>query len=138
MDSLFYIALLVFISGYVYFGYKCMTFAVSRTAFLLGMFIFPFGGCIGTYWAIKDFFIFRNLSTRTEMADEVKDEIKLEGQHVISKISEDDAYLKALDEIETGNIERSIYARALAESDGKEEMVKARYIKLRVEKFNQT
>lgn len=45
----------------------------------------------------------------------------------------DEAYLQALDEYESKNLDRALYARLLAESDGKEELVKSRYIKLRAE-----
>jgi hypothetical protein len=45
----------------------------------------------------------------------------------------DEAYLQALDEYESKNFDRALYARLLAENDGKEELVKSRYIKLRAE-----
>ena len=50
-------------------------------------------------------------------------------------LSLDDAYLQALDEYESKNLDRALFARLLAENDGKEDIVKARYIKLRAEKL---
>lgn len=49
------------------------------------------------------------------------------------RLTLDEAYLQALDEYESKNFDRALYARLLAENDGKEELVKSRYIKLRAE-----
>lgn len=52
-----------------------------------------------------------------------------------SNLSLDEAYLQALDEYESKDLDRALFARLLAENDGKEEVVKARYIKMRAEKL---
>lgn len=49
------------------------------------------------------------------------------------RLTLDEAYLQALDEYESKSLDRALYARLLAESEGNEELVKSRYIKLRAE-----
>ena len=44
----------------------------------------------------------------------------------------DEMYLKAADELESGNIFRAAWARALAEADGDHAKAQARYIRIRV------
>ena len=49
------------------------------------------------------------------------------------RLTLDQAYVQALDEYESKILDRALYARLLAESEGNEELVKSRYIKLRAE-----
>ena len=126
---------LFLICGLYYFWYKCQIFAVSKFALLMGFLISPLGAVIGLYWAIKDFFLYRNVSTSLEEKIEIKTTV---GSAINHSVISDEMYLVAIDEYENGIKDRALYARLYAEYDGKEELVKAKYIKHRVEKMIQS
>lgn len=69
----------------------------------------------------------KNIDKSKKTVSSVKEETAFES------LTLDQAYVQALDEYESKNFDRALYARLLAESDGKEELVKSRYIKLRAE-----
>ena len=50
------------VGGLYYFWFKCQIFAVSKLVLLMGVLMWPVGAVVGIYWAIKDFFLFRNSS----------------------------------------------------------------------------
>ena len=134
MDDLYFaIVMLIFIGGLYYFSHKCMMSAVDRVHFFVGMLVFPIGAAIGIYWAIKDFFLFRNLNSYVEVNP--KSEQKTSAPRKNMSIF-DELYLKALDEYESGTKDRALYARLYAENDGDEALVKAKYIKHRVEQMS--
>lgn len=130
----FYFAIfgLSFLGGIAYFWYKCQMFAVSKFVLLMGVLISPIGALVGIYWLIKDFFLFRNPSTKSK--DKFEAEIKENANNKNITIP-DELYLQALEDYENGNIDKALYARLFAENDGKEELIKAKYITLRVQKM---
>ena len=107
-------------------------FAVSKFVLLMGVLISPIGALVGIYWLIKDFFLFRNPSTKSK--DKFEAEIKESANNKNITIP-DELYLQALEDYENGNIDKALYARLFAENDGKEELIKAKYITLRVQKM---
>ncbi len=128
-----YIAIfgLSFLGGLVYFWYKCQMFAVSKFVLLMGVLISPVGALVGIYWVIKDFFLFRNPSTSSK--DKFESEINGNANNKNTTIP-DQFYLQALENYENGDIDKALYARLFAENDGKEELIKAKYISLVVQK----
>ena len=130
----FYFAIfgLSFLGGIAYFWYKCQMFAVSKFVLLMGLLITPIGALVGIYWLIKDFFLFRNPSTKSK--DKFETEVKESANNKNITIP-DELYLQALEDYENGNIDKALYARLFAENDGKEELIKAKYIRLRVQKM---
>ena len=128
-----YIAIfgLSFLGGLVYFWYKCQMFAVNKFVLLMGVLISPVGALVGIYWVIKDFFQFRNSSTSSK--DKFESEINGNANNKNTTIP-DQLYLQALENYENGDIDKALYARLFAENDGKEELVKAKYITLVVQK----
>ena len=131
-DFYFAIFALSFLGGIAYFWYKCQMFAVSKFVLLMGVLISPIGALVGIYWLIKDFFLFRNPSTKSK--DKFEAEIKESANNKNITIP-DELYLQALEDYENGNIDKALYARLFAENDGKEELIKAKYITLRVQKM---
>ena len=133
----FYFAIfaLSFLGGHVYFWYKCQMFAVSKFALLMGILIMPVGAIVGIYWAIKDFFLFRKSNKNEEIDFEIEKKI-YEANNNSAK--SDKIYLDALEEYESDKKDKALYARLFAENDGKEELVKAKYITHRVEKMIQS
>jgi len=133
----FYFAIfaLSFLGGLVYFWYKCQMFAVSKFALLMGILIMPVGAIVGIYWAIKDFFLFRKSNKNEEIDFEIEKKI-YEANNNSAK--SDKIYLDALEEYESDKKDKALYARLFAENDGKEELVKAKYITHRVEKMIQS
>jgi len=123
-----------FVAGLYYFWYKCQIFAVSKLVLLLGFLISPVAAIVGFYWAIKDFFLYRNVSTSIEEEIEIKTSV---ASTINDSSISDEIYLLALDEYENGTKDRALYARLYAENDGKEELLKAKYIKERVVKMTQ-
>ena len=132
----FYFAIFAFsfLGGLVYFWYKCQMFAVSRLALLMGMLITPVGAIVGIYWAIKDFFLFRKSNKNEEI--DFENEKKIYETNNNSAKS-DKLYLDALEEYESDKKDKALYARLFAENDGKEELIKAKYITNKVEKMIQ-
>ena len=128
-----YIAIfgLSFLGGLVYFWYKCQMFAVSKFVLLMGVLISPVGALVGIYWVIKDFFLFRNPSSSSK--DKFESGIKGNSNNKNTTIP-DELYLQALENYENGDIDKALYARLFAENDGKEELIKAKYISLVVQK----
>ena len=128
-----YIAIfgLSFLGGLLYFWYKCQMFAVNKFVLLMGVLISPVGALVGIYWVIKDFFQFRNSSTSSK--DKFESEINGNANNKNTTIP-DQLYLQALENYENGDIDKALYARLFAENDGKEELVKAKYITLVVQK----
>ena len=128
-----YIAIfgLSFLGGLVYFWYKCQMFAVNKFVLLMGVLISPVGALVGIYWVIKDFFQFRNSSTSSK--DKFESGINGNTNNKNTTIP-DQLYLQALENYENGDIDKALYARLFAENDGKEELVKAKYITLVVQK----
>ena len=128
-----YIAIfgLSFLGGLVYFWYKCQMFAVNKFVLLMGVLISPVGALVGIYWVIKDFFQFRNSSTSSK--DKFQSEINGNANNKNTTIP-DQLYLQALENYENGDIDKALYARLFAENDGKEELIKAKYITLVVQK----
>ena len=128
-----YIAIfgLSFLGGLVYFWYKCQMFAVNKFVLLMGVLISPVGALVGIYWLIKDFFLFRNPSTSSK--DKFESEINGNANNKNTTIP-DQLYLQALENYENGDIDKALYARLFAENDGKEELIKAKYITLVVQK----
>ncbi len=131
-DLYFAIFALSFLGGLAYFWYKCQMFAVSKFVLLMGVLISPVGALVGIYWVIKDFFLFRNPSTSGK--DKLENERKENTNNKNTAIP-DEFYLQALEDYENGNIDKALYARLFAENDGKEEVVKAKYITLIVQKM---
>ena len=131
-DFYFTIFGLSFLGGIAYFWYKCQMFAVSKFVLLMGLLITPIGALVGIYWLIKDFFLFRNPSTKSK--DKFETEVKESANNKNITIP-DELYLQALEDYENGNIDKALYARLFAENDGKEELIKAKYIRLRVQKM---
>jgi len=107
-------------------------FAVSKFVLLMGVLISPVGALVGIYWVIKDFFLFRNPSTSGK--DKLENERKENTNNKNTAIP-DEFYLQALEDYENGNIDKALYARLFAENDGKEEVIKAKYITLIVQKM---
>ena len=130
-DFYFAIIALSFLGGLVYFWYKCQMFAVNKFVLLMGVLISPVGALVGIYWVIKDFFQFRNSSTSSK--DKFESEINGNANNKNTTIP-DQLYLQALENYENGDIDKALYARLFAENDGKEELVKAKYITLVVQK----
>ena len=130
-DFYFAIIALSFLGGIAYFWYKCQMFAVSKFVLLMGVLISPVGALVGIYWVIKDFFQFRNSSTSSK--DKFESEINGNANNKNTTIP-DQLYLQALENYENGDIDKALYARLFAENDGKEELVKAKYITLVVQK----
>ena len=128
-----YIAIfgLSFLGGLVYFWYKCQMFAVNKFVLLMGVLISPVGALVGIYWVIKDFFLFRNPSTSSK--DKFESGINGNANNKNTTIP-DQLYLQALENYENGDIDKALYARLFAENDGKEELIKAKYITLVVQK----
>ena len=128
-----YIAIfgLSFLGGLVYFWYKCQMFAVNKFVLLMGVLISPVGALVGIYWVIKDFFQFRNSSTSSK--DKFESEINGNANNKNTTIP-DQLYLQALENYENGDIDKALYARLFAENDGKEELIKAKYITIVVQK----
>jgi hypothetical protein len=120
------------VGGLYYFWYKCRIFAVSKLLILFGIFLWPVSSVVGIYWAIKDYFYFRNLDNTSQNNDAVINNSISVTQNEIS----DDVYLLALNEYESENRDKALYARLFAENDGKEEIVKAKYIRHRVQKMS--
>jgi hypothetical protein len=106
-------------------------FAVNKFVLLMGVLISPVGALVGIYWVIKDFFQFRNSSTSSK--DKFESEINGNANNKNTTIP-DQLYLQALENYENGDIDKALYARLFAENDGKEELVKAKYITLVVQK----
>jgi len=131
-DLYFAIFALSFLGGLAYFWYKCQMFAVSKFVLLMGVLISPVGALVGIYWVIKDFFLFRNPSTSGK--DKLENERKENTNNKNTAIP-DEFYLQALEDYENGNIDKALYARLFAENDGKEEVIKAKYITLIVQKM---
>ena len=131
-DLYFAIFALSFLGGLAYFWYKCQMFAVSKFVLLMGVLISPVGALVGIYWVIKDFFLFRNPSTSVK--DKLENERKENTNNKNTAIP-DEFYLQALEDYENGNIDKALYARLFAENDGKEEVIKAKYITLIVQKM---
>jgi len=131
-DLYFAIFALSFLGGLAYFWYKCQMFAVSKFVLLMGVLISPVGALVGIYWVIKDFFLFRNPSTSGK--DKLENERKENASNKNTAIP-DEFYLQALEDYENGNIDKALYARLFAENDGKEEVIKAKYITLIVQKM---
>lgn len=131
-DFYFTIFGLSFLGGIAYFWYKCQMFAVSKFVLLMGLLITPIGALVGIYWLIKDFFLFRNPSTKSK--DKYETDVKESANNKNITIP-DELYLQALEDYENGNIDKALYARLFAENDGKEELIKAKYIRLRVQKM---
>ena len=130
-DFYFAIIALSFLGGIAYFWYKCQMFAVSKFVLLMGVLISPVGALVGIYWLIKDFFLFRNPSTSSKD----KFETGINGNANDKKRTiPDEFYLQALENYENGDIDKALYARLFAENDGKEELIKAKYITLVVQK----
>ena len=123
------------VGGLYYFWHKCQMFAVSKFALLIGILIWPIGVIIGIYWGIKDFFLFRKLNKNEEINFEI--EKKIFETNTNSEKS-DKLYLDALEEYESDKKDKALYARLFAENDGKEELIKAKYITHKVEKMIQT
>ena len=109
-------------------------FAVSKFALLIGILIWPIGVIIGIYWAIKDFFLFRKLNKNEEINFEIEKKI-YETNNNFEK--SDKLYLDALEEYESDKKDKALYARLFAENNGKEELIKAKYIMFKVEKMIQ-
>lgn len=120
------------VGGLYYFWFKCQIFAVSKLTLLIGILMWPVGALVGIYWAIKDYFLFRN-AHRSEEEKDVSETEEKENKN-FSSVS-DNLYLEALEEYESDKKDKALYARLYAENDGKEEVVKAKYIKQRVEKI---
>jgi hypothetical protein len=126
---------LLIASGLYYFWLKCRIFAVSRFSFFMGLLIWPIGAIIGVYWAISDFLIFRKKGN----SEDKKNKVEVYQNEVKEFLSDtNDLYLIALDEYESDKKDRALYARLFAEYDGNEDVVKARYIKQKVEKLIQS
>jgi len=132
-DLYFAIVMFIFIGGLYYFSHKCMVSAVSRVQFFVGMLVFPIGAAIGIYWAIKDFFLFRNINSNVEVNPKSEPANNAFSNNMRTS---DELYLKALDEYERGSKDRALYARLYAENDGDEALVKAKYIKHRAEQMS--
>ena len=130
-DFYFAIFALSFLGGIAYFWYKCQMFAVSKFVLLMGVLISPVGALVGIYWVIKDFFLFRNPSSSSK--DKFESGIKGNTNNKNTTIP-DKLYLQALENYENGDIDKALYARLFAENDGIEELIKAKYITLVVQK----
>ena len=90
--------------------------------------------CSVQFWQkpnVKDFFQFRNSSNSSK--DKFESEINGNANNKNTTIP-DQLYLQALENYENGDIDKALYARLFAENDGKEELVKAKYITLVVQK----
>ena len=122
------------VSGLYYFWHKCQMFAVSKFALLIGILIWPIGVIIGIYWAIKDFFLFRKLNKNEEINFEIEKKIYEKNNNFEKS---DKLYLDALEEYESDKKDKALYARLFAENNGKEELIKAKYITFKVEKMIQ-
>lgn len=131
-DVYFAIFAMSFVGGVVYFWYKCQMFAVSKSVLLIGLLVTPVGAFVGIYWAVKDFFVFRKNNRHVEENFDTK-----EKSNVIEKGIEipNEIYLDALEEYENGKKDKALYARIFAENEGKEEIVKAKYITHRVKQM---
>ncbi len=134
-DFYFAIFAISFLGGVVYFWYKCQMFAVSKLALLVGLLITPVGAIIGIYWLIKDFFLFGKSNKNKEVNFKIE---KNTYEKNNDPIKSDELYLDALEEYESDKKDKALYARLFAENDGKEELIKAKYITYRVEKMIQT
>ena len=131
-DLYFAIFGMSFLGGLYYFWYKCQMFAVSKLAFVIGLLITPVGAFVGIYWAIKDFFLFRKSNKNEEIDFKIEKKIY---ETNINSTKSDKLYLDALEEYESDKKDKALYARLFAENDGKEELIKAKYITLRVQKM---
>jgi len=133
-DFYFAIFAMSFLGGLIYFWYKCQMFAVSKLALVIGLLITPVGAIVGIYWAIKDFFLFRKSTKNEEIEFEIEKKIYETNNN---SAKSDKLYLDALEEYESDKKDKALYARLFAENDGKEELVKAKYITFRVEQMIQ-
>jgi len=122
------------VGGLYYFWYKCQIIAVDRFTFFMGILMWPIGALVGIYWAIKDFFLFRKSNKNEELDFEIE---KMIYEANNNSAKSDKLYLDALEEYESDKKDKALYARLFAENDGKEELVKAKYITFRVEQMIQ-
>jgi hypothetical protein len=122
------------LGGLYYFWHKCHFFAVDRFTFVMGLLMWPIGALVGIYWAIKDFLLFRKSNKNEELDFEIEKMI-YEANNKSTK--SDKLYLDALEEYESDKKDKALHARLFAENDGKEELIKAKYITHRVEKMIQ-
>ena len=122
------------LGGLYYFWYKCQIFAVDRFTFIMGILMWPIGALVGIYWAIKDFFLFRKSTKSEETQFEIEKKIYEKNNN---SAKSDKLYLDALEEYESDKKDKALYARLFAENDGKEELIKAKYITHRVEQMIQ-
>ena len=135
IDLYFALFLLMFCGGLTYFWQKCQMFAVSKFALLMGVLMWPFGAVvIGIYWVLKDFFLFRKSNKNEELDFEIE---KMIYEANNNSTKSDKLYLDALEEYESDKKDKALHARLFAENDGKEELVKAKYITHRVEQMIQ-
>jgi hypothetical protein len=131
-DFYFAVFAMLFLGGVVYFWYKCQMFAVSKLVLLIGLLVTPVGACVGIFWAVKDFFLFRKNNSDLHENSVLKEKnISGERERVITN----EMYLDALEEYESGKKDKALYARIFAENEGKEEIVKAKYITYRVKQM---
>lgn len=133
-DFYFAIFAMSFLGGLIYFWYKCQMFAVSKLALVIGLLITPVGAIVGIYWAIKDFFLFRKSNKNEEIDFEIEKKFYETNNN---SAKSDKLYLDALEEYESDKKDKALYARLFAENDGKEELIKAKYITHKVEKMIQ-
>ena len=133
-DFYFAIFAMSFLGGLIYFWYKCQMFAVSKLALVIGLLITPVGAIVGIYWAIKDFFLFRKSNKNEEIDFEIEKKFYETNNN---SAKSDKLYLDALEEYESDKKNKALYARLFAENDGKDELIKAKYITHRVEQMIQ-
>ena len=126
------ILLITIVVGITYFWYKCQCFAVSKFLLIMGVLFLPVGVLVGIYWAIKDFFLFRNSKSNAKFTykNGEKDILENKDTPVTNEM-----YLNALEEYESKDKDKALFARLYADNDGKEELVKAKYITQRVEQM---
>jgi hypothetical protein len=123
------------VGGLYYFWYKCKIYAVDRFTFFMGILMWPIGALVGIYWAIKDLFLFHKANKNEEIDFEIEKKIYETNNN---SAKSDKLYLEALEEYESDKKDKALYARLFAENDGKEELIKAKYITYRVEKMIQS
>lgn len=69
------------VGGLYYFWFKCQIFVVDRFTLFMGILIWPVGALVGIYWAIKDFFLFRESKRNIEVNFENKEKDSVTNKH---------------------------------------------------------